>query len=150
MDQPLDLLPGILQTGFFVVWNSQRQGNRSKFLHRRWRYADASLAHPLSPESPEASVGLQVLGRTHRSLAALHIHITMNWGVAVGCAVISFFKRRFKKKNMIQPTDGGSHSSDTSYYFCWNAYRNCVILHVSAREVVESGKQIGAANTLKA
>lgn len=54
--------------------------------------------HSLSPESPEAAVGLQVLGGPHRSLSALHVCISVNWGVAAGRAVISFFKRGLKKK----------------------------------------------------
>lgn len=72
--------------------------------------------HSLSPEFPEAAVGLQVLGRPHRSLSALRVCIRVNWGVAAGRAVISFFKRRLKKKkNIIQTSDGRLVSSDYTF-----------------------------------
>lgn len=60
------------------------------------------MLRSLSPESPEAAVGLHVLGRPHRSGTTVHVGVTVKRGAAAGRGVISFFKRRQKQLQTAQ------------------------------------------------
>lgn len=110
----------------WVLRSLEYQRNKAESFHWKWCNAGASLSHPLSPQSPEASVGLHVLRRPDRSLAVLHVCVTVNWGAAAGRVVISFFRKR--QKTWVRWTDGGADSSDLLLLdFYRKVPRRCVV-----------------------
>lgn len=80
---------------------------------------DPTFAHSLSPEPPEASVGLHVLGRPHRPLAAVRAGVTVNRGVAAGRAVVSFFKKKQKHNMDPELTEAQTVQTDLCRLECW-------------------------------